>query len=173
MSKELYLIRHAIAEDRTEFKNTGLSDDQRPLVKKGIKKMKLIADWFGSYPKMPVDYIFESPLLRSQQTVDILLKNLQAHQRVMLPELGPSFPPEAVCKKLDNLKWTSAVLVGHEPHLSHLICYLTGVSAKHYAEFEMKKGGIAFFKVTQKLSKRRAQMQWLLTPQVLTSLIKF
>lgn len=170
MSRELFLVRHAIAEDRDEFKKSGLPDTQRPLTPKGAKKMKSIAQWFSSLPTESFDFIAESPLVRSQQTVDILCQSLKIKKRITLVELGPEHPPEQVCKKLDTLKWSRVVLVGHEPHLSHLICYLTGVSLKHYSEFSMKKGGIASFKIIEPLIAKKAQLQWMVTPKIIASL---
>lgn len=172
MDKELLLIRHAIAEDRTDFQKTGKPDSQRPLTAKGSKKMNQITQWLSQLVDSPFDFIAESPLLRSQQTVDILTKTLNSKKRITLVELGPEHPPEEVCKKLDRLQWSRAILVGHEPHLSHLICFLTGVSAKHYSEFEMKKGGVASFKVNAPLMNRRAQLQWMVTPKIALSFFK-
>lgn len=169
MDKQLLLIRHAIAEDRTDFKKTGKPDSQRPLTAKGSKKMAQITQWLSRITDAPFDFIAESPLLRSQQTVDILTETLKSKKRLTLVELGPEHPPEEVCKKLDRLKWSRIALVGHEPHLSHLICFLTGVSAKHYSEFEMKKGGIASFGVNSPLMNRRAQLQWMVTPKIALS----
>lgn len=166
MKQELIIVRHAIAEDREVFQRTGLPDSQRPLTDKGIKKFRKISSWLSAQLD-EVDLLCESPLTRSQQTVDILSEDLEFKKRITLSELDPEHPPEKVCKKLDSLKWKRAVICGHEPHLSHLICYITGISVKHYAEFEMKKGGVSSFELRQPLLEKRAKLQWLVTPRII------
>jgi len=172
MFKELLLVRHAIAQDRNDFKKTGQPDDLRPLTTKGVKKMLRIAQWLAHASDSPYDFIAESPRLRSQQTADILIKKIKSKERIRLKELGPEYSPEEICQILDKKEWSRGLLVGHEPHLSHLICFLTGISAKHYSEFEMKKGGIASFKLTNPLMSRTAQLQWVVTPKIVLSFYK-
>lgn len=169
MKRELIIVRHALAEDREDFSKSGLPDSERPLTEKGIKKMRKISQWLKDQVSSRIDLLCESPLTRSQQTVDILADDLDFKKRIVLSELDPSRPPEKICKKLDSLKWSSAVICGHEPHLSHLICYITGISVKHYAEFELKKGGVASFKLDEPLIKQKAKLQWLVTPRVITA----
>lgn len=172
MKRELIIVRHAVAEDREDFSKTGLPDSERPLTEKGIKKMRKISDWLKEQITTKIDLLCESPLTRSKQTVDILADDLDFKKRIVLSELDPAHPPEKICKKLDNLKWSCAVICGHEPHLSHLICYMTGISVKHYAEFELKKGGVASFVLDQPLMDKKAKLQWLVTPRVITSSTK-
>lgn len=169
MKRELIIVRHAVAEDREEFSKTGLPDSERPLTEKGIRKMRKISDWLTEQLEAPVDFLCASPLKRSLQTVDILADDIEFKKRIVLPELDPSHPPEKICKKLESLNWKLAVICGHEPNLSHLICYITGISVKHYAEFELKKGGVASFKLDSSLLDKKAKLQWLVTPRVITS----
>lgn len=169
MKRELIIVRHAVAEDREVFSKTGLPDSERPLTEKGIRKMRKISDWLQGQLEAPADLLCASPLTRSLQTVDILADDIDFKKRIVLPELDPCHPPEKICKKLESLKWKLAVICGHEPHLSHLICYITGISVKHYAEFELKKGGIASFKLESSLLDKKAKLQWLVTPRVITS----
>lgn len=168
MKRELIIVRHAVAEDREDFKKTGLPDAKRPLTDKGIKKFRKISQWLSAQADA-VDFLCESPLTRSKQTVDILADELDFKKRIVLSELDPAHPPETICKKLDSLKWKRAVICGHEPHLSHLICYITGISVKHYAEFEMKKGGVSSFLLKEPLTEKRAKLQWLVTPRMILS----
>lgn len=172
MKKELFLVRHAIAEDRTFLNSTVHADSQRPLTQKGIKKMHKITSWLEAQVQDNMDLLCTSALLRSQQTADIIAENFKFKKRLAFPELSPASPPEKICKKLDTLEWQRAIVVGHEPHLSHLICFLTGVSAKHYEEFELKKGGIAFFKFESLLMNQRAKLHWLVTPSLVLSSFK-
>lgn len=169
MKRELLIVRHAVAEDREEFSKSGLPDSERPLTEKGIRKMRKISDWLVGQIDAPLDLICASPLRRSLQTVDILADDLEFKKKIVLPELDPSHPPEKICKKLESLDWRLALICGHEPHLSHLICYITGISVKHYAEFELKKGGIASLKLESSLLDKKAKLQWLVTPRVITS----
>jgi len=165
MKRELIIVRHAVAEDREDFQKTGLPDSKRPLTEKGIKKFRKISKWLSGQIS-EIDFLCESPLTRSKQTVEIMCEDLDFKKHIVLAELDPAHPPEAICKKLDSMKWKRAVICGHEPHLSHLICYITGISVKHYAEFEMKKGGVSSFLLTEPLLEKRAKLQWLVTPAV-------
>lgn len=168
MKLELIVVRHAVAENRDEFNKTGLPDSKRPLTEKGIKKFRKISEWLATQTGT-IDLLCESPLTRSQQTVDILATDLIHKKRLVLAELDPTHPPETLCKKLDSLKWKRVVICGHEPHLSHLMCYMTGISVKHYAEFELKKGGMASFIIKEPLLEKRAKLQWLVTPRLILS----
>ena len=66
----LYILRHGIAVPRG---TPGIKDENRPLTKEGIKKMKEIAEGMLSLG-LKFDNIASSPWLRAKQTADIVAK---------------------------------------------------------------------------------------------------
>ena len=54
------------------------------------------------------------------------------------------------------------LVVGHNPHLSELLCLLTGA---HAGAFEMKKAGLACLETFQTGPTPRAMLAWLMTPK--------
>ena len=121
---QLLVIRHAIAEDRDEFAESGQPDDQRPLTKDGIRKMKKAAQGLKEIVGQ-IDHLATSPLTRAAQTAEIVGDVLQTGGADVIPALVPDARPE------DFVAWSDAhheknviAIVGHEPHLSSLIMWL-------------------------------------------------
>ncbi len=162
----LFLIRHAIAEDREVFKKTGQPDDNRPLTKDGQLKMEKIArKLFSLEPGIKVFY--QSPLTRSQQTVDVLRKQYITSKVKTLSSLSPDSSMDALLVELQqNLQFESA-LVGHENHISQSLNYLlTGKSLP--SPFAFKKGGIACLEF-KKVEAGAFKLKWIVTPKIFLS----
>ncbi|MCB9072742.1 MAG: phosphohistidine phosphatase SixA [Bdellovibrionaceae bacterium] len=169
MEKQLYIVRHAIAEEREEFRKTRQPDELRPLTVKGRKKFEKTSMWMA-HTIDEVDWLLYSPLTRAQQTAEILAKHLNFKQSSETSTLKPMEHPKKLCQKLDREKnWTTAMVIGHEPFLSHLVCYLLGIGMKHSEQFLMKKGGVALFRFHAPLSEQKGKLHWWTTPR-LTSL---
>lgn len=163
----LFIIRHAIAEDREIFKKTGRPDDERPLTLEGEKKMKAIAkELFEKYPN--IDHFVQSPLTRSQQTVAILKKEYKKASVSTSGNLRPDSSFEDLCKELASLKKRKIAIVGHEDHLSHLTCYLlTGKMEGAFLRY--KKGGIAELDFVTEIKPGEGHLVWLSTPKLISS----
>jgi phosphohistidine phosphatase len=102
MPTQLYLIRHGIAANPNDYGD----DRDRPLTAKGQAKTKAVAARLKELG-LQFDEIFTSPLLRAQQTAEILLQaNLSG--QMTIAETATQLP--AVPQTL--------ALVGHEPDLS-------------------------------------------------------
>jgi phosphohistidine phosphatase len=168
MNRQLFVVRHAIAEEREDFRKTGKSDDLRPITERGAKKMKSISKWLETQAPL-VDVLLYSPLARSEQTASLLLEQLNCRKSLKSIALRPTEHPKKLAKQLDSLNWKTAMVVGHEPHLSHLMCYLLGVSMKHSEQFVLKKGGVASLLFDSSVQSQKAKNQWLLTPRVILS----
>ncbi|MCI0698419.1 phosphohistidine phosphatase SixA [candidate division KSB1 bacterium] len=156
---EIYIIRHAIAAEREEW--TG-SDDKRPLTEKGKKKMEQIAHGLAA---MEIDFthIISSPLVRAQQTAEILQKILKFDHLDETDLLVPAADPAAMIPFLNKLPDNAEVaLVGHEPHLSELLCYLLTGQHKNFATF--KKGGVAMLESYAPLRPGNLTLRWLMEP---------
>ena len=74
----------------------------------------------------------------------------------------PDAQPDALWKELHKRKPGAVVLVGHEPHLSHLVAYLLGVSVT----VDFKKGALIRIDVDAERRSPRGVLKWMLTPKL-------
>ncbi len=166
---EVYFIRHGIAIAR----EAGKDDEQRQLTEKGVTKTKRIAQRLGDLG-LQFDTMLTSPLVRAQQTADILNQaGLASHVEEFLP-----LRPDG--KLSDWLTWLgrwqsasasppavpSVALVGHEPNLSewaqHLVC------GEPQSNWTLKKAGIIGLRLPQaQQAIGQSQLFWLAPPRLL------
>ena len=160
----LYLVRHAIAAERgPDYPN----DDERPLTRRGRERMKAAVDGWRTL-KPAIDVILTSPLVRAQETTDIVRQGLGGKVRVdRCDALAPGHRPEDVAAALGHVKGaTNVALVGHEPDLGLLAAWLIG--AKEAPVF--KKGGIARIDAPSLPPAQNGHLEWLATPRMLRGL---
>ena len=176
---EVYFIRHGIAVDRTlEGKDEG-----RSLTPKGIAKTQLIAQRLSDL-NLQFDTLLTSPLVRAQQTAEILRSAGLAAQ---LQEFLPLRPGGRLADWLTWLsEWQSAIaqptctnaelpkhlvnpsvaLVGHEPDLSQWAQQL--VCGQHQDNWTLKKAGIIGLQVpAADRAIGESQLFWLSSPRFL------
>lgn len=152
---KLLVVRHAIAEDREAFARRGDGGDhQRPLSKKGRRRFRRGAKALAALVP-EVDLLLSSPLVRAVQTADLLEKALRKEGTEPLrrecPALVPGAHPRALGEWLGEWLGDRAetegdagppprtvAVVGHEPHLSHLVSWLTAGSERSW--IRLKKG---------------------------------
>lgn len=161
----LYLIRHAIAEEESPSGE----DSQRALTDKGAKKMRNIAKGLKTLG-VEFDYVLSSPYIRAQQTAEILGDVFKIRKRVVTSEhLVPMGDPDQLLAEI-NEKYTvsSLAIVGHEPYLSTLISSLTAGGVP--VEMTFKKGGVCNLSTDDLHHTRKATLEWLLTPGVLVEI---
>ncbi len=160
---KLFLIRHAIAEDREVFAKTDLPDEQRPLTLDGRSKMHRIAKkLFLQEPEIKIFY--QSPLVRSQQTVEVLKEHYKKATVKTLKSLSPGSPVEQLLKDLQQQPPQEMALIGHENHISEYLTYLlTGKIEPN--PFSFKKGGIACLEY-KKIQAGFFKLKWIVTPKV-------
>ncbi len=164
----LLAVRHGIAENRDAFSREEKDDDLRPLTEVGRKKMARGAQ--GLRTLVPaLDFIVSSPLVRAQQTAEIVAKaygiSVGETTRVLEPDTPlPQF-----------LKWIEAhedreviAVVGHEPHLSALVTWL--ISGVDDSRLVLKKGGACLLEFTGRPHRAGAVLHWLHTPATLRQL---
>ncbi|MGE0633345.1 MAG: histidine phosphatase family protein [Pseudobdellovibrionaceae bacterium] len=163
---QLIIVRHAIAEDREDFKKKSLDDRLRPLTLKGRKKMQKIAMEMREKIK-DVELIITSPFTRAKQTAEILSQIFVDIPVVEAPELTPQSPPAAFAKWLkSHAKDCKKIMaVGHEPHLSHLMSWF--LSGSEEAFIELKKGGSGAieFESFAEVRANAGHLLWLLQPK--------
>ncbi|USR93211.1 phosphohistidine phosphatase SixA [Phormidium yuhuli AB48] len=117
---QLYLIRHGIAADRNP--QTYPDDRQRPLTDAGVKKTRKIAKRLAELG-LQFDHLLTSPLIRAQQTADILHNAKLSPQPEIFPALAPCGPIQDWLNWYNTLPKTSKngdvaiAVVGHEPDL--------------------------------------------------------
>jgi phosphohistidine phosphatase len=133
MGKRVFLVRHAKAVKREEWKG---DDCERPLTKEGIEE-------FESFLRA-VSFIFprrvkviSSPCRRALQTAEIISKEVGAPVKVE-ELLSPDAEPEDYERVLKKYRG-NLILVGHEPDLSLFLNYLTCLSP---SRISFKKGAI-------------------------------
>ena len=161
----LYLVRHAVAEERgPEWPD----DSQRPLTPDGAKRWRRQASGLIAIDARP-DLILTSPFTRARQTADLLAAAFPKKPKVVeMPALHPGVKPRDVLKALEaDSRVASLALVGHEPGLGELAALLIGLKSPP----EFKKGGVARVDVAiLPPPAGSGRLQWWLTPKVLRGL---
>jgi len=164
---KIYLIRHSNAVDPG---TPGYEDDStRPLTEKGRDKMKDIASALKGLDLQP-DIIVSSPYVRAQQTAEILAKVLKYKKELAFSDaLVPMGNADNIIGEI-NEKYAvdELVLVGHEPCLSTLISTLTAGNPD--LAINIKNGGVCCLSSRDLHTERKAVLEWLLTPKILTEL---
>jgi phosphohistidine phosphatase len=164
----LLVVRHGIAEDREVFGRAEKDDDLRPLTEEGRKKMARGAQ--GLRTLVPaLDFISSSPLVRAQQTAEIVAKAYG----ISVGETTSVLEPEA--RLAQFIKWLDphedrevVAVVGHEPHLSALVTWL--MSGVDDSRLVLKKGGACLLEFTGRPHRAGAVLHWLHTPATLRQL---
>jgi phosphohistidine phosphatase len=162
---QLLVIRHAIAEDRDAFAATGEDDAQRPLTKRGEEKMEEVVAGLRRIVDS-LDTLAASPLVRAQQTAEIVAKGYGDMPIETVEALSPDSEPRALLGWLRKRGPTDVVaIVGHEPHLGILVTWLmTGQPAWRLA---LRKGGACLLDFSARAASDGATLQWALTPSQL------
>jgi phosphohistidine phosphatase len=162
---ELYLVRHAIAEER----GPEHPDDRlRPLTTDGIRRFKEAVRGLRALG-IGLDVVLTSPLTRARETAAILGAGLGRRVPIVDVEaLAPGGRPGAV---LDALAKRPKVhrrvaLVGHEPDLGELAARLLGARGS----VEFKKGAVCAIDVDDATPGGPGTLRWLLPPRALRSL---
>ena len=160
---EIYLIRHAIAEERGE---EWPDDDLRPLTEEGVQRFREAAQGLLAF-EAPPDRILTSPLVRARQTAELLAAATRPRAPLaVMEELAPGYPPPKVLSKVRKTEDKGPVaLVGHEPDLGHLVAHLLGASRP----LPFKKGGMCRIDVVWGRPPR-GTLVWFLPPKALRRL---
>ncbi len=162
---QIYIIRHAIAELR---ENWGQSDEERPLTEEGRKKMERIARGLRNM-KVTFSHLYSSPLVRAQQTAEIVGKKITVQTFAQTDLLVPEADPARLLPFLNEHEEEAALaLVGHEPHVSSLLSFLLAGKPGSFVYF--KKGGVALIEGNTPVQAGQCTLRWLLEPRHLTAI---
>jgi len=161
----LYLMRHGLAVERGAPGYD--SDRERPLTSKGERKVRRVAE---ALVRMEVsfDAIVSSPLVRAQQTADLVSEEMKCKEKVQLTEhLAPAGSAKDLVNLLQHLPGSpqAILLVGHEPDLGLLAATL--LAGGDQVTIVFKKGGVAKLAVEGLRAGRCATLEWLLTSRQL------
>jgi phosphohistidine phosphatase len=168
-TRSLLIIRHAVAESRDAFAELGQDDALRPLTAAGREKMKQTA--IGIRALVPtIDVLAASPLVRAQQTADIVASRYEGLTRVTTESLEPERHPAALAAWLRRQPPGTVAVVGHEPHLGLVITWL--MSGLMESRVRMRKGGACLLEISGRPAAGTATLQWILTPAQLIRLGK-
>jgi phosphohistidine phosphatase len=165
---ELVIVRHAIAQERDAFAETGKDDTERPLTPAGRRRFERGAR--GLREVVPsIDHLATSALVRAVETAQILQEAYGIDGAVRLRELEPNANPAALVRWLRGQRRHRVVaVVGHEPHLSNLVEYL--LTGGRSGFIDLKKGGACLLDLRDDPKPGRGELRWLLTASQLRRL---
>jgi phosphohistidine phosphatase len=163
----LLVVRHAAAEDKDEFASTGRSDDLRPLTTEGKRDMREAARGLRDVvPK--IDVLATSPLVRAVETAEIVGEAYD-RKHVIVDALRPESPYD------DLARWARqhgekdvVAIVGHEPHLSGLVCWLLAGAKTSF--LDLKKGAACLLEIEDAPSAGSALLLWSMAPRHLRAI---
>jgi phosphohistidine phosphatase len=164
---ELYLIRHAVAEQRGD---AWPDDAKRPLSEEGMARMRKAVRGLSRLD-VAIDVILTSPLVRARQTAEIVAAGLTPRPSIVnIDALTPAGTFSALVADLEKhaRKTTSIALVGHEPHIGEIAARLIG--SRHPIEF--KKGAVCRIDVEQLPPHGPGDLRWFLPPRTLRNIQK-
>jgi len=158
---EIYLIRHAVAEERGA---AWPDDNKRPLTSDGVSRMRKAARGLAELGVV-FDVVFTSPLVRAKQTADIVANAFDEKPAiVVLESLSPGGTFQAVMDDLERHRRCERIaLVGHEPGIGHLAARLIGAKTP----LEFKKGAVCRIDTTSLPPDGPGVLRWFATPKLL------
>lgn len=165
---QVLVVRHAIAMERSEWRETGLPDSERPLTETGRRRMKkAVAGLTTLLPAL--DVIATSPYERARKTAALLAAGYDDAELLVLPALASGGPRDDVLAWLLGRRSTEDVaLVGHEPDLGRLVSWLLGGRAA--PGLGMKKGGACLIHFAGVVRPGHGELLWFLGPTILRAL---
>jgi len=163
---ELYLIRHAVAEERGE---DWPDDNKRPLSDDGASRMRKAArglDRLG----ITLDVIVTRPLVRTEQTAELVANAMNPKPPIVsLESLAPGGTYQEIITDLEKQsKRTRIAIVGHEPGIGEFAARLIG--SRHSIEF--KKGAVCRIDVDAIPPSGPGDVRWFMTTKILRSIRK-
>jgi phosphohistidine phosphatase len=164
---DVYLVRHAIAEQRDW--NRWPDDADRPLSPVGVERFRGAARGLRELvPK--VDAVYTSPYVRAVQTAEVLEQEAGWPAAQLSPPLAGNRPAADAVPLLRTVAAESSVaLVGHEPYLSSLASLLAA-GDEGALRLELKKGGVVVLSCPATPAPRAAVMRWSVSPKILRRL---
>jgi len=132
---DLFLIRHAIAEER----RADLPDAQRALTERGRERFAALVQSLD-LARFRFDRVYHSPWLRAVQTAELLAP---IHDGSLIPTNDLAQPPRP--EFFASLEGERVACVGHEPWMSDAVALLT-LGNPDGSWLRFKKGAVAWLR---------------------------
>jgi phosphohistidine phosphatase len=114
---EIWLLRHAAAEDRSSSGRDG----DRTLTEDGHKRAREVARGLAAL-EPGIELVLTSPFARARQTAEPAARALELSDRLKeTAALEPDRDPDDILGEVREENVESVLLVGHEPHLGALL----------------------------------------------------
>jgi phosphohistidine phosphatase len=158
----LYIVRHAIAEERDP--TLWPDDAQRPLTVRGKKRFKKFLKRMDNVKFKPT-LIATSPFTRCHETAELLVGRL-GNDAMLVPQraLEPGSDLNALVQWTAEQTATEIAWVGHAPDVSHLAAKLIGNGD---TSIEFAKGAIAAIEFETAVQPGAGKLRWLATAKLL------
>ena len=134
----LFVIRHAIAEDRSH----GTHDAERALTPRGRERFELAVRGMQRLG-LEFDEVLHSPWRRARETAELLARVCSGEVRESEGLAAPP-SPDLLAQLNDHPADGSLALVGHEPWVSELVAWLVTAEPERGVDYAMKKGAVAW-----------------------------
>lgn len=123
--KRLYLLRHA----KSSWGEPDLADFDRPLNHRGRKAAPFMGRHIAERQLIP-DTIISSPAQRARETAALVKENWEAVSEIQFNDRVYEASPQALMQIAEALpdKFSSALIIGHNPGLEGFLKILTGRS---------------------------------------------
>ena len=124
MPKTLYLVRHA----KSSWKNAGLTDEERPLNKRGKHDAPLMGNLLRQKSEMP-DVIISSPAKRALSTAKLFASELgYAKENIVVKEELYMADVSDFLEIIRNINDSaeSIMLFGHNPGITYFVNFISG-----------------------------------------------
>ncbi len=161
---KIVLFRHGAAVDREEAMLKKIEESQRPLIEKGRERTRAMGKTLKEL-EPSFDMIICSPLLRAQQTAELLaplFRKTELHQSL---ELVPQAAPQAfaIWLKTYAKNKRAVLIIGHEPQLSTFASWVLGGQTESF--INLKKSGMLAIEVEslEAVGPRSGQLCWLIS----------
>jgi phosphohistidine phosphatase len=163
---QLYLIRHALAEERGE---AWPDDTKRPLSSQGSARMRKAARGLARLD-VRIDVVLTSPLVRTRQTAEIVAGAFDPRPAIVIAHsLAPGGDHAEILADLQKqARRKSIALVGHEPNIGDLAARLTGSRRP----LEFRKGAVCRIDIASVPPARPGTLRWFVTPRILRTIGK-
>ena len=164
--KRLYLVRHA----KSSWKQSGLSDRDRPLNKRGKRDAPFMGQRLKKYAACP-DLMLSSPAKRALKTAKIIAQEINSPKKSIV--INEAFYSRGTHAILDVIRSVddaheSLMIFGHNPDVTELAELLTDYQVNNiptcgifcidfnvnfWQEVDVGKGIVAFFDYPKKHQK--------------------
>jgi phosphohistidine phosphatase len=157
---ELYLLRHAIAEDSSASGR----DANRKLTPEGLDKLRSVAKFAASVGVRPA-LILSSPYARAYETAAATARVLEHKGEIVKTDrLTPdATPSDAWAEVRAHRGEESILLVGHEPLFSALASWMLG-STRSMIDF--RKAALVRIDFETLGAEPRGVLRWMITPKL-------